>query len=441
MGIPVRKMTGVCEITTGQMHDVSLPPAFEGEAGAIEVKVTLEYGGAAASVSGLAAGMYLYDPYADTMTDEVGMSLSGNAASGVMPGAFFAACGCPLLCLTLTDPATGQRMVAGSLPLEVQNVCGSSVLTMRTPTPSEVVYIGRAPYIGADNRWWVWDNETHAYRNSGVLCVGTGVASVNGIKADKNGNADVLALNLLDNSDWRIKKNIVNYRGGNYETLQWQYFIDRWIIAAADGTSVYYDINETERSIGFSTASGSKIYIVQRHPVNTSVINGKVYTLAYKKRYGGEIVCLCTSLFEENEDWIAVAFEVPSGTYIEWLAMYEGEYDANTLPHYVSKPPSVELMECERYCRKYLAPAIPCANNPAGKIVTGMIYGNLRYNPTVVCNDLYFFYGSGLYSRVVSATAEKAGSGVRISFLLSDDVPSNLAGIVGGTQISLNANL
>lgn len=193
MAFPTRKLTAVCEITTGQLHDVVLPPAYEGEAGAIQVSITLQSGGTAANVSDMKASMYLYDKCTDAMTDEVSMSFSGSTVIGTMPSAFFSISARMLLCILLTDTATGRTMTVGTLPLEVKNVRGGKLLSLRAPTPSEVVYVGRAPYIGANNHWMVWNNDTQSYEDSGVLCVGTGAQSVDGVQPDSNGNIQLNA--------------------------------------------------------------------------------------------------------------------------------------------------------------------------------------------------------------------------------------------------------
>lgn len=166
--------------------------------------------------------------------------------------------------------------------------------------------------------------------------------------------------NLLDNSDFR---NPVNQRGQtSYSLSAWGgYCIDRWA-AYADGGTVTI-------GSGGLTLSGN-IY----QPIASDVIaryNGKVLTLAVKM--AGSVYC-CSGELKQIGTWNASArFDTPYGyirfeteennsmfviidssitsSVVEWAALYEGEYTAETLPEYQPKGYGAELAECQRYYR------------------------------------------------------------------------------------------
>lgn len=164
--------------------------------------------------------------------------------------------------------------------------------------------------------------------------------------------------NLLDNSDFR---NPVNQRGQtNYSLSAWGgYCIDRWAAAAA-GANV---------TIG----SGGLILSGSIHqPISSDVVsvyNGKVLTLAVK--IAGTVYC-CSGEVNQIGAWHPSArLDTPYGyinfetetsnmmfvvidnsttpSAVEWAALYEGEYTAETLPEYQPKGYGAELAECQRY--------------------------------------------------------------------------------------------
>ena len=348
MAFPTRKLTAVCEITTGQLYDVVLPPAHEGEAGAIEVSVKLEYGGSAASVSGMKPSMYLYDKIRDAMTDSVDMALSGSTITGTMPEAFFAISSRMLLCLVLTDTASGCTMTVGTLPLEVKNVRGGTVLSTRAPSISEVVYVGRAPYLSSANTWMVWDTSKGKYVDSGVSAVGAGTFFT-------------APQNLLDNSYFT---NAVNQRGASSYSGTWVPCIDRWRCTTPEGTSVWTGSK-------LSVPSGGKI--IQALPIKVADVIGKTYTLAFGTTTGTVYIGTGTVVESDattvahinagkNSVWIRL-YSVANSEYLYvdltnnsewslpllWAVLYEGVYTEDTLPPHVPKPFMVELAECQRY--------------------------------------------------------------------------------------------
>lgn len=161
--------------------------------------------------------------------------------------------------------------------------------------------------------------------------------------------------NLLDNSDFR---NPVNQRGqSSYSLSAWGgYCIDRWA-AYAGGATV------TIGSDGLTLSDS--IY----QPITSDVVsmyNGKVLTLAVK--IAGTIYC-CSGEVNQIGAWNSPAHvDTPYGyirfeterdnmmfvvidncttpSAVEWAALYEGEYTAETLPEYKPKGYMVEALNC-----------------------------------------------------------------------------------------------
>lgn len=160
--------------------------------------------------------------------------------------------------------------------------------------------------------------------------------------------------NLLDNSDFR---NPVNQRGQTTYTVS-GYTIDRWIANKAQPVIVNTD--------GI-TLDGTNDSIVLRQKLNT--LKDGTYTVAIKvgdniqvRQYtkegtvytgiytsgnylGGYVKLLSNSGVDE------VQFRANSSNIItaEWIALYEGEYTAETLPEYQPKGYDAELETCYQY--------------------------------------------------------------------------------------------
>lgn len=164
--------------------------------------------------------------------------------------------------------------------------------------------------------------------------------------------------NLLDNSDFR---NPVNQRGKtSYSLSGWGgYCIDRWAASSA----------------GANVTIGSDGLILSgciHQPISSdavSMYNGKVLTLAVK--IAGTVYC-CSGEVNQIGAWHSSArFDTPYGyisfetednnmmfviidnsttpSVVEWAALCDGEYTAETLPEYQPKGYGAELAECQRY--------------------------------------------------------------------------------------------
>lgn len=202
MATPQRTLSGTCEISTGTFTVINLPPAFTGEVGALKISVSFTNGGTSYSIpAGTKAQMYLYYASRDQMTSAVDMAVSGATATGNLGIDDTAVAGCPLLVIQLVDTASGTLIIACAVSMHIQRVRGEIRIHTSPPTPNEIVYVGRAPYIAPNNHWMTWDNDTAQYRDSGVLSTGVGVASVCRKQPDSNGNVQLVANDVKARAD------------------------------------------------------------------------------------------------------------------------------------------------------------------------------------------------------------------------------------------------
>ena len=180
----------------------------------------------------------------------------------------------------------------------------------------------------------------------------------NGVKTAMQGRA---AHNWLDNSDFR---NPVNQRGATSYSAA-GYHIDRWKKENASGT-----VTVGNNYIAM-TGTGAYWFLTQFVPTN-KIKSGAVYTVALADTSGSVGVCstvMSTDMtkftarhtftsgavvainVEYTSDKYAVYFTSNSSaeTRFAWAALYEGAYDASTLPAYQPKGYAAELAECMRY--------------------------------------------------------------------------------------------
>lgn len=172
--IPQRTLSGTCEITTGALAITQRPPIYTGENAALKVEVSFTFQNVAYPIpSGVVAEMYLKFPNTEKMTVAVPMEISGNTASGVLSGEQTGLEGYPLLIIQLTDTETASLIVACATTVKVSNVRGNLVVDTRAPTPSEIVYVGRSPYIDPTTKHWItWDSEQAKYVDTGINAEG-----------------------------------------------------------------------------------------------------------------------------------------------------------------------------------------------------------------------------------------------------------------------------
>ena len=183
----------------------------------------------------------------------------------------------------------------------------------------------------------------------------------------------VYAKNLLDNSDF---SNPVNQRGSTtYDSGG--YSIDRWILGTTKTTLT------VEQGYVTLTRTGTSYATIKQRIVYDRLL-GKALTFCVKIKDGDLIILSGTYPSEPStsggirivsaiEDDLRVAiyswpnyaeveinlpYETAPSKNIEWAALYEGEYTAETLPEYRPKGYAEELHECKRYYRSYTNPYI-----------------------------------------------------------------------------------
>ena len=173
--IPTRTLTATLEISTGSMIITNRPPAFTGEADALNVSISMLDGGVAYSpIGNIVAQLYLYWAGTIDMSEAVDLTITGSTLTGALPDTLTAVPGCPLMVIQLTDADTGALIVAAATPIQITNVLGERVISSRPATPSEIVYIGRSPYIDTTTGHWMqWDTATQDYADTGVTAAGS----------------------------------------------------------------------------------------------------------------------------------------------------------------------------------------------------------------------------------------------------------------------------
>lgn len=185
---------------------------------------------------------------------------------------------------------------------------------------------------------------------------------------------EVVCKNLLDNSDFT---NPVNQRGEtSYSGAK--YGIDRW-----KGHTSASVVTVGDGFVKFSSTSSGQT----RQYLDLSKIRpyGKTFTLAYEDTDGN--VHLGTGTAPESAPTsdidicytgegtgiMAFIWGVTDGLHIRivhsrtemsvrWVALYEGEYTAETLPEYRPKGYGMELLECQRYYQIRSTNNVPVAD-------------------------------------------------------------------------------
>lgn len=164
----------------------------------------------------------------------------------------------------------------------------------------------------------------------------------------------IRARNLLDNSNFA---NPINQRGKTVYESGFGMAIDRWYLghsAASSGGKASLTIYNGGISIRNTTGEAQSYAYIQTRVAKEEVVNGKAYTFAYK--HNGEIVLLTLSSEHVANDieqygFLPLSIEIKNinEANIEWAALYEGVYTADTLPPYTPKGYAAEMAECKRY--------------------------------------------------------------------------------------------
>lgn len=164
----------------------------------------------------------------------------------------------------------------------------------------------------------------------------------------------IRARNLLDNSNFA---NPINQRGKTVYESGFGMTIDRWYLghsAASSGGKASLTIYNGGISVRNTTGEAQSYAYIQTRVAKEEVVNGKAYTFAYKRN--GEIVLLTLSsehVANDIEQYGFLPLSIENKNIneanIEWAALYEGIYTAETLPPYTPKGYAAEMAECKRY--------------------------------------------------------------------------------------------
>lgn len=230
------------------------------------------------------------------------------------------------------------------------------------------------------------------------------------------------ALNLLDNSDFKIAQ--AGY-GGFHGNIK--YAADRWFCVNSD-TTTFAAADGGGLKIT-KTGTGSWGAWIRQKVIVQNTLKGKTVTLGVKaKSSEGSLWMAITTLdVNGNEiDSVAKTFSCGEKTIqtlslsipgnanqiqasfdhsnagtsvieIEWAAIYEGEYTAETLPPYVPKGYAVELTECLRYYqgdRYHLAMASIDSGGLKWYVDTP-VDGEMRNSPTVTIKEIRYVGANG----------------------------------------------
>lgn len=163
--------------------------------------------------------------------------------------------------------------------------------------------------------------------------------------------------NLLDNSDFRNPVMQAGFCGYHGTVL---YPIDRWYDRYGFGK-----FELTKKGIGISFGDNHAYFCQKIKDVNRLI--GKPVTIAMCTTEG-DIFCASGIYVAEGTSILSSfgvsnkTFSVENGTVqicvtegglgLRWIALYEGEYTAETLPEYQPKGYGAELAECYRYYYK-----------------------------------------------------------------------------------------
>lgn len=228
--------------------------------------------------------------------------------------------------------------------------------------------------------------------------------------------------NLLDNSDFT---NPINQRGETSKQASWVYWIDRWL-------------SDTEKTAAQLTSSGihlpatteKNLRILQRVPL-ARIKKGQSYTIAAYDA-SGNVLCvsgvfnggtLTGDSSSEGKHYLSLQDGDGSTYYyclldayaditVKCMALYEGEYTAETLPPYVPKGYAAELAECLRYYRKIKANAQTFAGYAANGVAYAFIpLQAMRIAPTVTGGGkFYYTLGSAQGTTTETAAAHNANA-------------------------------
>ena len=295
---------------------------------------------------------------------------------------------------------------------------------------------GVSPHIGENGNWFVGELDT------GVQARGAqGPKGEQGPKGDTGatgakGDTGACVYNLLDNSDFVHPVAQAGVNGAHGAT---GYAVDRWnrtngatVSLASNGLKVVSDKSnwvagiqqkvEAKRFADTMTLAVHGIFPVACRLwayIGSGTVNfgdagyfrgdpaARTLVLKLTKPSGltgDEVVAIYISPDTESTGTAAI---------VQWAALYEGEYTAETLPPYVPKGYAAELAECLRYYRKIKGDT----QTFAGYTASGNAYAfiplaqAMRIAPTVtVSGKFYYTLGSTQGTSAETGTLHRAGT-------------------------------
>lgn len=173
-----------------------------------------------------------------------------------------------------------------------------------------------------------------------------------------------VAVNLLDNANFRHpinQRGVVSFSNG--------YGIDRWRASSNMMANLAGDSDGGHIVLVCPASASARNSITQYLDEAMTPAAGTLVTVAYQDVSGnirmetttmpatGSVQLFSSTGVGVNlysaEENARLSIMVPPGEAISlrWIALYEGEYTADTLPLFRAEKPSVTLMECMRYAQ------------------------------------------------------------------------------------------
>ncbi len=262
--------------------------------------------------------------------------------------------------------------------------------------------------------------------------------------------------NLLDNSYFR---KLVNQRGANGTFGAWGgYTIDRWAAYANGATIGVTDDGLSLQNAIFQAISAEDMSRFQGKWLTFAVkINGVVYVACglfeqtdiwhMVSRTDTPYGYICIEVQNDNKLFCVIDSSI-SATTVEWACLYEGAYTAETLPPYVPKGYSAELLECQRYYYKFQngTSVYGYTGSSGTSIYLAFELPTIMRltNPTVsMSSNIYgAFGGAGATSLTSISSSKTMGKQFELVMSLSSGLSANTvyAGWVNGT-ITVSADL
>lgn len=266
------------------------------------------------------------------------------------------------------------------------------------------------------------------------------------------------AANILDNSDFT---NFVNQRGNGSTSGSWAHCIDRWIVTTKGAHPVWHDSDH------LAVYDGDQV----TQPIEPNKIKiGKTYTIACKIRNG--VICANSGTVNSNDEFSVQYsgngagmqlystgngnwyFKILGQTtnnflYLDWVALYEGAYTAETLPAYKPKGYAHELMECQRYYLRLATEAKPVGFGYTGDgstssskvIVVIPIPIRMRANPSLAGSTGFSVSVNGSVLSTTSTTFHSMDNN-SVLFLCQGPFPPRVpVGVSTQGALALNAEM